>query len=461
MSRFSLGSGNSARGVLFGWRGVRFSAVGMFALMILATPVWAQSYRQIKPRISERDARELRGILDRGIRNPAGFGADADKVKEYFSKWYFPKMTLTDPDSLTELGELREDLFSRFIRAARHEPSRTMLTGQTLTVASSISKGNYHPSVRFNAALILGNLDQRIGNTRSKTPPIPLPAATAVMLELLEQEDIKGIKVHPSVRYGALLGLERHARFGVDSKYAERVTKAALDVIAEETSSEEVTQDVRHWMKCRAASVLVNQHWQKPNAELQTALNTLMTSEDIDLESRCFVAGLMESLDYGKAEAVEPKAVLAALGSLSKDVMKAEAELAEKYRKDFIGEDVGFRQPGLFPGGPSASNKAQPKIERRQLLGRLKSIYDGGTSLAEGVPDDTKSQVQGLLEAMKPARDAARNKDSAPLAIAEVVIRASRDVDRVVNSWDQLAAPVAAPAAAPVEPEESDEPDFS
>jgi hypothetical protein len=460
MNRFLFGSGNSPRGFFLGRHGVRFSAVGMFALMILATPVWAQSYRQIKPRLTERDARVMKGTVDRAIRSQTGFGADAAAVTDYFMKYYFPKMTQTDPDSLAELGDRREDLFARFIRAAKHEQSQTTLTDLSLTVATAISQGSYHPAVRYNAALILGNLDQKYagGSRNDQTPPTPLPAATAGMLDLLEQEDFKGVKVHPSVQLGALLGLERHAQYGIASQHAQRVTKAALDILAQENSSEEISQDVHHWMKCRAASVLARQHREKPNAELQAAVNSLMTSEEIDLESRCFVAGLMKRLDYGKAEGMEPAANVAALGSLSQDVLKVEAKLADEYQQEILGEGGGGGGYGLFGGrGGGGGGNDQPKYERRQLLSRLQSIYESGNSLAEGAPDDAKSQVQGLLDAMKPARLAARDKDKASLEIAEIVIQAAEDVDQVIKSWNQAAAPAPAPAA----PEEPAEVDFS
>jgi hypothetical protein len=460
MNRFLFGSGNSPRGVLFGSRGAGISAVAVFAILLLATPVWAQRYRQIKPRLTEREERAMRGTVDRAIRSQTGFGADAAAVTDYFMKYYFPKMTQTDPDSLAELGDRREDLFARFIRAAKHEQSQTTLTDLSLTVATAISRGGYHPAVRYNAALILGNLDQKYagGSRNDQTPPTPLPAATAGMLDLLEQEDFNGVKVHPSVRLGALVGLERHAQYGIASQHAQRVTKAALDIIAQENSSEEISQDVHHWMKCRAASVLVRQHREKPIAELQAALNTLMTSEELDLESRCFIAGLMERLDYSKAEGMEPAANAAALGSLSQDMLKVEAKLADEYQQEILGGGGG--QVGLFGGrGGGGGGNDQPKYERRQLLSRLQSIYEGGNSLAEGAPDDAKSQVQGLLNAMKPARLAARDKDSTLLEIAEVVIQAAEDVDQVIKSWGQAAAP--APAAEPAAPEEPAEIDFS
>ena len=248
-----FGSSNSTRGAFFVSRCARISALVMLAIVFLPSPVWAQLYRDIEPKLTDRQAKAIQGQVSQAIRDPAGFGANAGAVTDYFTKYYFPKMTHTDAESLAELGDMREDLFRRYVRASPNEESQATLTDLSLRVATALSQGNYHPAVRYNGVLILGNLDQQIaGGRNNPTPPIPLPAATAVMLDLLEQDDFKGVKVHPSVRLGALVGLERHARFGIAPQHAARVTKAALDVIAQDNPPEEVAKDVHLWMKTRA-----------------------------------------------------------------------------------------------------------------------------------------------------------------------------------------------------------------
>lgn len=442
-----FGSGNFPRGVFFGSRCARISVLVALAAVCLASPVWAQFYKEIKPRLTDRQAKSMQAAVGQAIRDQAGFGTNETTVTDYFSKYYFPKMTLTDSASLADLGDRREDLFRRFIRATPNAASQATLTNLSLKVATAISQGNYHPAVRYNGVLILGNLDRQIaGGRNNPTPPIPLPAATEVLLDLLEREDFKGVKVSPAVQLGALVGLGRHARFGVAPKYAERVTKTALDLIAQENPPEEVSKDIHHWMKCRAASVLANQHRQKPDATLQTALNALMLDEKLDLDNRCFVAGLMKPLDYAKADGLDSAATVAALGSLSQDVLKAEAKLASDYQQEFLGGGGGggLGRRGLFGGGRGGGGNRRgddgPKFERRQLLSRLRAIYDASGSLAVGVPDAAKAQLRSLLDAMKPARLDAADKNKIDLEIAKTVIQSAQDVNQVIRSWNQGAA---------------------
>ena len=173
-----------------------------------------------------------------------------------------------------------------------------------------------------------------------------------------------------------------------------------------------------------------------------------MTDEKFGLENRCFIAGLMEMLDYTKAENVKPEPIVAALGSLSQDVLKAEGDLALEYQQEILGDSGGFSPRNMFRGGGRAGVDDGPKYERRQLLSRLKAIYDGGDSLGKGAPDAVKSQIQDLLDAMKSVRSAARDKDITDLEIAESVLQAGQDVDQLIKSWNQAATP-----AEPVEDE--------
>ncbi len=416
------------------------------ALAVVAAPVWAQHYESKAPRIDERAAKGMQVTVSRAVRNSAGFGADEATVQDYFMKYYFPRMTGTTPEDLAELGQMRENLFRRFIRATPNTDTQRTLTGWSLKVATAVAQGNYHPAVRYNAALILGNLDQQIaGSGTNATPPAPLPEATAALLDLLEQDDFGGVAVHPSVKLGALVGLERHARFGIAPQYADRVTTAALEVIAEAAPPEDVSQDVHQWMKCQAASVLAWQHRHKPTAQVQAALNALMSDEAFDLENRSFVAGLLKRMDFTQATDLDAPAAITVLGKLSQDVLKAESKLARDYQKEMLGNtSTTSREYGARRFGGDDNS---PKFERRQLLSRLRSIYDAGNSLKDGLPEKNKKQIEDLLDAMKSARLAAADKDATDLGVAEKVIEAAQAVELEIQGWNAGAAPADAAEA--------------
>jgi hypothetical protein len=78
---------------------------------------------------------------------------------------------------------------------------------------NAIAKGNYHPAVRYNAALILGQLDAQPGAK-------PLPAGTEAILAFLENDQFNNVPVPTAVQIAALVSLHRHARLGVDPPVA-------------------------------------------------------------------------------------------------------------------------------------------------------------------------------------------------------------------------------------------------
>lgn len=424
--------------------------LGLLAVAIAAMPApsRAQNYDTIPVRIQGRAERALRITVSSAMRDPAAFAESRDDVEKYFKQYYFPAMTRLDPEGLRELGDLREDLFKRYIRATSNPQAQSFLTDLSLRAATVLAKGNYSPQARYNATLILGNLDQQVaGSGVNAAPPIPLPAATAVLLDLLEQEDFDGVAVHPSVKLGALVGLERHARFGISPQHAERVTNALLEAIAQEAPPADVSRDVHQWMKCRAASALVWQHRQRPHTQTMNALIGLIGNEEFDLDNRTFVAGLLERMDFTQASGLDAAAVTRALGKLSQDVLKAESKLARDFQQNMLGNrNFDFRRRGRLGFGREADNS--PKYERSRLYSRLKSIYDGGSQLIDGaIPEESKQQLQDLLDAMKKARLTTADKNSIDLDVAEQVIAAAQQVDQVVQGWN--ASGEAAPADEP------------
>ncbi|MGI9430109.1 MAG: hypothetical protein ACR2NM_15725, partial [Bythopirellula sp.] len=175
--------------------------------MLLTSAVAAQRYKSIQPKLEDRAARALRGDAAAAMRNAAAFQAGgSQKIDQYFKTVYFPSMTKFDRASLSGLGKKREDLI-KVLRGATVPAAQQQLTKLTMNAMRVIARDSYHPSVRYNATLLLGKLDQDYpGGGANPTPPVVLTEGTNDLLELLEQSEFQGVKVHPSVKVGALEG---------------------------------------------------------------------------------------------------------------------------------------------------------------------------------------------------------------------------------------------------------------
>lgn len=409
------------------------------ALVAVTATVSAKQYKTIAPKMDLKASRVLKGQVSGAMRNQAAFAAGGkESIDRYFKTYYFPKMTQETPGSLAGLGKKREDLV-KLLRGATVPAAQKHLTELTMGVMRTLSRDNYHPAVRYNAALILGMLDQKYASGGANpAPPVVLPAGTNELLELLEKNEFNGVQVHPSVKVGALEGLERHARFGLDAQYTDRVTKAALAVLAQEPTDTEVDADVSHWIQCQAASVLAVQFKDGPNAEVHAALTKLIANDKMSLEDRCCVVGLLKNMKYAGAADADIVSTLLPLGILTQAVVAEGAEKAEEY--------VELRR-GNAPAGRRASSfrrrgEEGPKFERRELLSRLFSITKGAGSLSKGLPEAEKQKIQSLTDLLKPVIIKSLDKKTGDLDVTGEVIKLDRAISTIVANW-QPAKPAA------------------
>jgi len=419
-------------------------SVAMLLLVgILAGPVAAQQqhYKAIPPKMTIKASKPLGSKVSEAMRNRAAFDAGGQKnIDGYFKTFYFPMMTQAGPADLARLGKLREDLFKRYLRGSTIPAAQAYLTNTTLGVMRAIARDDYHPAVRYNAALILGLLDQQYAaGGANSTPPVVLPAATNELLELLEQSEFNGVQVHPSVKVGALEGLERHVRFGLDAQATDRVTQAALAVLAQAGSTLEVEADVHHWIQCQAARVLVRQFQAGPNAAVHTALTKLISNDKMSLEARCCIVGLLEKMTYTVATGADVASTLVPLGNLTKAVVAEGAEQAQEFEDLMLGNNPGRGRRGNFGGGRDAEG---PKLERRQLLSRLTLIEKGAHSLSEGLPEAERQKMQSLTALLMPVIKKSLHKKTLDLEVTGEILQLQGTINTIVASW-QPVEPVA------------------
>jgi len=411
------------------------------ASVLLTATVSAQRYKTIPPKLEPRAAKTLRGQVANAMRSAAVFESGGkENIDRYYKRYYFPKMTQYTPSALSVLGKVRENLVKQ-LRGSTVPAAQTHLTQLTLGVMRALARDNYHPAVRYNATLLLGTLDKKYpAGGANPAPPEVLSAGTNELLELLEQQDFDGVKVHPSVQVGALEGLERHVRYGLDPQYAGRVTQASMAVVAQESADQDVDTDVNNWMKCQAARVLAGQFQAGPSQEVQRALTKLIASDSMSLEDRCCIVSLLGKIEYAGAAEADVTATLLPLGLLTKAVVTEGAEKAKEFEDLVLGNNPGGGRINF--GG--RRGKQGPKLERRQLLSRLKSIADGATSLSKGLPADQQQQVQSLTGLLLPVIRISALPKELDLDVTGEVIKLENTIHDLVASWQP--APAAAEA---------------
>jgi hypothetical protein len=414
----------------------------------------AQNYRALKP-TPAAEARALTGRVStilRGAGNPSA--EDLKVLDDYFMKYFFPSMTAYEPpEVLGQLGTSREWLFTRYINIAKSQGARDHLTSNTLKAMGAIAKGAYHPAVRYNAALIIGQLDQ--------TPGAPLPAATEVLVSLLESEEFNKVSVPTALKVAAIIGLQRRVD-GLEPAMAERVSKAATAIALRKEAPDDATPEVYGWVRKNAAKLLTAQVAKGMTPAVHQTMVTLISDKSIDLDDRCNIAQLLKPDMYKTAEGLDLEAMIVALGDLAKQVLTLEAKDAKKYEEELYSGGGGFA-PGAgmamgrgremggmgsgFGGAGMMLEETGPTYERRRMIDRLLAIADGASAVAAGGTDESKAKLGQLVDALREVAVSSADEKATLEEIAPAVQDLSVDVNKLVATWIPAAAADDEPAA--------------
>ena len=414
-------------------------------------PAVAQNYRALKPQIPLAQAKVAAGRVAPILRDTNNPGAEETKVlDEFFMKYLFPSMTAYEPpEALGQLSTSREQLFTRYINTAKSQGARDYLNSNTLKAMGAVAKGAYHPAVRYNAALIVGQLEQ--------PPGTPLPAATEVLVSLLENEEFAQVPVPTALKVAAIIGMQRRLT-GLEPALAARVAKASTAIALRKESPEDASPEVYGWVRKNAAKLLTAQVAKGMTPEVHQTMVTLISDKSIDLDDRCNIAQLLKPDMYKTAEGLDLDAMTVALGDLAKQVLTVEAKEAKKYEDELLrggafaapgggGGGGGFggrgemgMRGGGFGGGMTMPDEMGPTYERRRMIDRLLAIADGAAAVGAGGSDESKAKLGELVVALRGVAEPAAEEKALLEEIAPAVQDLSVDVNKLVATWIPAAA---------------------
>lgn len=437
----------------------RVLALAMAAWCLAAVST-AQPYRTdpIDPSVKGHGAKAKRWVSD-----PAAYATDKANFAAYFQKYYFPAMTRSTPSDLAELGKLRVDLFKKYLWATTNAQLQSDLTGMALKAMGAIvlSKEPYHPSVRYNAILVIGMLDSEyaVEGGASPRPPKPHPTATKALTQIVNAS-LTSDKFPPPVVLGALIGLERHAKY--QQSLAPEAVKAMSDALLKFVNNDKPIQgmdtDAYAWLRLRAASGLANLGSLGEKNEVHNALVKLISTSK-SLDDRCTAAGLLGTFKtdkenkYDKAK-VDGPTTTAALFKLASDLGAAELKRADDFERN--PASAYTTSPAFGAGDDQSQDDGYP---RRHVLARLMNLGAGLFAVKPALPEDSQKQVDAVLAAITPVVKAAQDEKTISRRVTFMVREmnqkivatvgdlsgASDDEDGFSAGESAAAAPVASP----------------
>jgi len=230
-----------------------------------------------------------------------------------------------------QLSDYRKDLANELKMGKTGAPHET-LVDKAMSFCTDLVTGNYHPAVKVNAMLVIGDLNER-DTTLPTEQPVPLPAALPLLLQAVNDPDqLDAVKVV------ALLGIIRHATLNAelgigDQNLRDTQLVPAMLQLATTKVQPGRSAEGHAWMRMlamealAAAGVLGDE---TDPGKVPRALADIVAEKEASMLTRCAAARALGKLTYPAGLDLDPVALGVSLGQLAAEACAAELERAEE-----------------------------------------------------------------------------------------------------------------------------------
>ncbi len=327
----------------------------------------------------------------------------------YYNEFALPRWTV--PENYPALTEFRRELRNDLL-AARNGPPYDRLLGLAFEYLSRLTGPEYHPAVRYNAMLAIGELNVQELPPGSRERLQPYPPALKVILDAIKSTD------SDAVRVAALLGLQRHASIGIaDAQLRDGQIVPMLLDLAKSPPPANRSPEGHAWLRTMAINTLAtlqavgpNGRPVPPNAELVKTLVEIVADKDAPATTRSAAARALGSFDYQGFTALTPTQIAAPIGQMAVEICSAELAKtrapAAKTATKSAGRAMGSMMPGSYPMGEGA----MPMPGMMPMGGSMYGSAGAGT----GASDDEADRLARLRRSLKHYLDGARQGLNGP-----------------------------------------------
>jgi|GEM_PF-2813227 len=414
----------------------------------------------------------------------------------YYNEFAFPRWTV--PENYPALTEFRRELRSEFL-AAKSGPPYDRLLGLAFDYLTRLAGPEYHPAVRYNAMMAIGELNVQELQPGSRERLQPYPPALKAILDAIKSTD------SDAARVAALLGLQRHASLGItDAQVRDGQIIPMLLDLAKSPPPAGRSADGHAWLRTMAINILATLHAVgpngrpvTPNAELVKTLVGIVADKDAPPTTRSAAARALGTFDYKGFNALTPTQIAAPIGQMAVDFCSAElaktrgatAKTSVKgsgrmgsMRPGYPMGESDMSMPGMMPmGGPmygpagaqkEVSDEEADRLARlrrslkyyldgaRQGLNGPNDLQNGGLRLyaakfepdlkkLSGFQDPEWTFVNGVFAAVQEVIKALDGDEEEYTAVAKKVVAARTKLRDLVGPAMSEKAPAASTPPAP------------
>ncbi|MBN2473475.1 MAG: hypothetical protein JXB62_02615 [Pirellulales bacterium] len=254
--------------------------------------------------------------VPRILRGTGLAAADGATLDEHFTKYVLAEWS--QPENIDNLTVYRNKLRNS-LKSVRSDAVRTHLNALILAFMKDRAEKNYHPAVRINALLMIGELNSAYGGGRDQ-PDTPYAEAFPVLVgEFVSPTQTDAVKV------ASLVGILRHLRDGGGTAPGDRNTLAteAYQLVTSKTAPGRSAAG-HAWMRALAAEALGELKVAGNNGSVITALAQMAAEQGIPFSARCAAAEALAKFNLRGAAGLDASSLTSALGRLAADACAAE-----------------------------------------------------------------------------------------------------------------------------------------
>lgn len=243
---------------------------------------------------------------------------------EYFyQRHYFPMLTQTNEKALEDLPAERHRFFRDHLEQCKDPEVHQHLVDMAFEAMKGIVRDNFHPAVRFNAMMIISQLNDSEPVRVGAAPALPQPMVRALPVILEEYKRSDGL---PSVRVAALMGIARHLEWdnhrpstAILPPLRAEIIKTLIDTALLKDAPAGITAEGHEWFRRRAIEALAHTGYNKADPSVADALDKLLKDESESIPVRCSAAISIGRMAYQNAAPakLDPQATAKELGYLA------------------------------------------------------------------------------------------------------------------------------------------------
>jgi hypothetical protein len=288
------------------------------------------------------------------------------KFDGYYTKYYFAKMTYYDAKSLAKLPGDRRFFFNNILRQVKTQEVHEHLVTLTFNTMKEYATKNYHPAVRYNAMLIISELNSKEAVTSGAQAALPLPYADARTFMINEFFNPKQLD---AVRVAALLGILRHVDVNAyaTQQYPPAVRQALvkqfLPVAVDKKVPADRDADGHAWVRSRVVEILAALGQAGWDSNILQAMTTIMGDKEEPMSLRYAAATAIGRMNLSGSTGMQGDEVAHRLANLALDSSREQLTMLEE---EIAAEKEKLKAQG---GGSYEGNRGYPGGVRGPIEG--------------------------------------------------------------------------------------------